>query len=325
MLTLYAVVPCYNEEEVLPMSAEILRDKWRTLMEQNAISPESRITLVDDGSTDRTWSIIRELCDGPDSLFCAVKLSHNRGHQNALLAGLETCMDVCDAAVSLDADLQDDIDVIDQFVREYENGCDIVYGVRSDRSSDSAAKRITAQGYYKFLKLLGVDILYNHADYRLMSRRALHALSQYRESNLFLRGIIPELGFPSAVVTYARKEREAGESKYTLSKMLKLAFDGITSFSVRPIRMLSALGVLTLLVAVVMGVYTLVRHFTGNTVSGWSSLMISIWFLGGLNLLALGIVGEYIGKIYGEVKQRPRYLVEQTLGLPKDARQEDLR
>lgn len=325
MLTLYAVVPCYNEEEVLPRSAGILEDKWRALMAQSAISPNSRITLVDDGSTDRTWPIIRELCARPDSLFCAVKLSHNRGHQNALLAGLETCMDVCDAAVSLDADLQDDIDVIDQFIREYENGCDIVYGVRSDRSSDSAAKRITAQGYYKFLKLLGVDILYNHADYRLMSRRALHALSQYRESNLFLRGIIPELGFSSAVVTYARKEREAGESKYTLSKMLKLAFDGITSFSIRPIRMLSVLGMLTLLAAVVMAVYTLVRHFTGNTVWGWSSLMISIWFLGGLNLLALGIVGEYIGKIYGEVKQRPRYIVEQTLGLPADSRQEDLR
>lgn len=314
MLTLYAVVPCYNEEEVLPQSAEILRNKWLSLIQGGMISPDSRITLVDDGSKDRTWEIIESLCAPADSLFCAVKLSHNRGHQAALLSGLETCMDVCDAAVSLDADLQDDIDVIDQFIQEYESGCDIVYGVRSDRSSDSAAKRITAQGYYKFLKLLGVDILYNHADYRLMSRRALHALSQYRESNLFLRGIIPELGFPSAVVTYARKERQAGESKYTLSKMLKLAFDGITSFSVRPIRLLSAVGVLTLLVAVALMIYTLVRHFTGNTVSGWASLMISIWFLGGLNLLALGIVGEYIGKIYGEVKQRPRYIVEKTLG-----------
>ena len=315
MLTLYAVVPCYNEQDMLPLSAPILRDKWRSLMDRGAISRDSRITLVDDGSADGTWQIIRELCDAPDSLFCAVKLSHNRGHQNALLAGLESVMDRCDAAVSLDADLQDDIDVIDRFIEEYENGCDIVYGVRDDRSSDSFAKRVTAQGYYKFLKLLGVDILYNHADYRLMSRRALHALSGYRETNLFLRGIIPELGFPSAVVTYARKEREAGESKYTLPKMLKLAFDGITSFSVRPIRILAVVGVLTLLVAVVMAVYTLVRHFTGNTVSGWSSLMISIWFLGGLNLLALGVVGEYIGKIYSEVKQRPRYIVEETVGL----------
>ena len=315
MLTLYAVVPCYNEEAMLPLSAPILRDKWLTLMDRGAISRDSRITLVDDGSADGTWQIIRELCDAPDSLFCAVKLSHNRGHQNALLAGLESVMDRCDAAVSLDADLQDDIDVIDRFIEEYENGCDIVYGVRDDRSSDSFAKRVTAQGYYKFLKLLGVDIIYNHADYRLMSRRALHALSGYRETNLFLRGIIPELGFPSAIVTYARKEREAGESKYTLPKMLKLAFDGITSFSVRPIRILALVGVLTLLVAVVMAVYTLVRHFTGNTVSGWSSLMISIWFLGGLNLLALGIVGEYIGKIYSEVKQRPRYIVEETVGL----------
>lgn len=316
MLTLYAVVPCYNEEEVLPQSAEILREKWQRLMTEGKISLESRIALVDDGSKDRTWSIIGELCAPADSLFCAVKLSHNRGHQNALLAGLETCMDRCDAIVSLDADLQDDIDVIDQFVEQYEAGCDIVYGVRSDRSSDRFAKRFTAQSYYKLLKLLGVDILYNHADYRLMSRRALHALAEYRESNLFLRGIIPELGFPSAVVTYARKERQAGESKYTLTKMMKLAFDGITSFSVRPIRLLSALGVATLLVAVVMAIYTLVRHFTGNTVSGWASLMISIWFLGGLNLLALGVVGEYIGKIYGEVKARPRYIVEQTLGVP---------
>lgn len=316
MLTLYAVVPCYNEEEVLPQSAEILREKWQRLMTEGKISPESRIALVDDGSKDQTWPIIAELCAPADSLFCAVKLSHNRGHQNALLAGLETCMDRCDAIVSLDADLQDDIDVIDQFVEQYEAGCDIVYGVRSDRSSDRFAKRFTAQSYYKLLKLLGVDILYNHADYRLMSRRALHALAEYRESNLFLRGIIPELGFPSAVVTYARKERQAGESKYTLTKMMKLAFDGITSFSVRPIRLLSALGVATLLVAVVMAIYTLVRHFTGNTVSGWASLMISIWFLGGLNLLALGVVGEYIGKIYGEVKARPRYIVEQTLGVP---------
>lgn len=316
MLTLYAVVPCYNEEEVLPQSAEILREKWQRLMTEGKISQESRIALVDDGSKDRTWPIIGELCAPADSLFCAVKLSHNRGHQNALLAGLETCMDRCDAIVSLDADLQDDIDVIDQFVEQYEAGCDIVYGVRSDRSSDRFAKRFTAQSYYKLLKLLGVDILYNHADYRLMSRRALHALAEYRESNLFLRGIIPELGFPSAVVTYARKERQAGESKYTLTKMMKLAFDGITSFSVRPIRLLSALGVATLLVAVVMAIYTLVRHFTGNTVSGWASLMISIWFLGGLNLLALGVVGEYIGKIYGEVKARPRYIVEQTLGVP---------
>ena len=315
MLTLYAVVPCYNEQDMLPLSAPILRDKWRSLMDRGAISRDSRITLVDGGSADGTWQIIRELCDAPDSLFCAVKLSHNRGHQNALLAGLESVMDRCDAAVSLDADLQDDIDVIDRFIEEYENGCDIVYGVRDDRSSDSFAKRVTAQGYYKFLKLLGVDIIYNHADYRLMSRRALHALSGYRETNLFLRGIIPELGFPSAIVTYARREREAGESKYTLPKMLKLAFDGITSFSVRPIRILAVVGVLTLLVAVVMAVYTLVRHFTGNTVSGWSSLMISIWFLGGLNLLALGVVGEYIGKIYSEVKQRPRYIVEETVGL----------
>ena len=314
MLTLYAVVPCYNEEEILPRSAELLREKWQGLMAAGKISADSRITLVDDGSADNTWPIIRDLCEAENSLFCAVRLSRNRGHQAALLAGLEASMDVCDACVSLDADLQDDIGVIDDFLREYEAGCDIVYGVREDRSSDSFGKRFTAQGYYKFLKLLGVDIIYNHADYRLMSRRALHGLPSYGERNLFLRGIIPELGFRTAQVAYTRQARQAGESKYTLKKMLTLAFDGITSFSVRPIRLLSVLGVLTLLVSIVMAVYTLVSHFTGNTVSGWPSLMISIWFLGGLNLLALGVVGEYIGKIYGEVKQRPRYIVEQTIG-----------
>lgn len=314
MHTIYAVVPCYNEEEVLPQSADILREKWQSLIAAGIISADSRITLVDDGSTDNTWPIIQALCETENSLFCAVKLSRNRGHQAALLAGLEAVMEVCDACVSMDADLQDDIHVIDRFIEEYEAGSDIVYGVREDRSSDSFGKRFTAQGYYKFLKLLGVDIIYNHADYRLMSCRALHALHEYGETNLFLRGIIPELGFPSSQVAYARQARQAGESKYTLKKMLTLAFDGITSFSVRPIRLLSVIGMLTLFVAVVMGLYTLVSHFTGNTVSGWSSLMISIWFLGGLNLLALGIVGEYIGKIYGEVKQRPRYIVEQTLG-----------
>lgn len=314
MLTLYAVVPCYNEEEVLPDSADKLREKWWSLIAAGRITPNSRITLVDDGSTDGTWEIIQKLCEAENSLFCAVKLSRNRGHQAALLAGLQASMNACDACVSLDADLQDDIEVIDRFITEYEAGCDIVYGVREDRSSDSFAKRFTAQSYYKVLRALGVDVIFDHADYRLMSRRALHALSRYEETNLFLRGIIPELGFPSAQVKYTRQPRQAGESKYTLKKMLSLAFDGITSFSVRPIRMLSVLGILTVLVSIAMAVYTLIRHFTGNTVSGWPSLMISIWFLGGLNLLALGLVGEYIGRIYGEVKQRPRYIIEQTIG-----------
>lgn len=315
MPTIYAVVPCYNEEEVLPQSARILEQKWRTLMGTGVISPESRITFVDDGSKDATWRIISSLTEEPNSIFAGVKLAGNKGHQNALLCGLMSCKDHCDAAISMDADLQDDIDVVDKFIEEYNNGCGIVYGVRSDRTSDSFAKRFTAEGYYKILELLGVNIVFNHADYRLMSRAALDALSQYGETNLFLRGIIPELGFQTSIVEYARKERLAGESKYTLKKMLRLAWDGITSFSVRPLRMLSVMGVLAVLVAVVMGIYTLVSHFTGNTVSGWSSLMISIWFLGGLNLVALGIVGEYIGKIYGEVKQRPRFIVEQTKGL----------
>ena len=315
MPIIYAVIPCYNEEEVLPQSARILEQKWRTLMDSGAISPESRITLVDDGSKDATWRIISALTEEPDSIFAGVKLAGNKGHQNALLCGLMTVKDHCDAAISMDADLQDDIDVVDKFVEAYKNGCGIVYGVRSDRSSDSFAKRFTAEGYYKILELLGVNIVFNHADYRLMSRAALEALSQYRETNLFLRGIIPELGFKTATVEYVRKERLAGESKYPLKKMLHLAWDGITSFSVRPLRMLSVMGALAVLVSIIMAAYTLVSHFTGNTVSGWSSLMISIWFLGGLNLLALGIVGEYIGKIYSEVKDRPRFIVEQTKGL----------
>ena len=315
MPIIYAVIPCFNEEEVLPQSARILEQKWRTLMDKGIISPESRITLVDDGSKDTTWRIITALSEEPDSIFAGVKLAGNKGHQNALLCGLMTVKDHCDAAISMDADLQDDIDVVDKFIEEYKNGCGIVYGVRNDRTSDSFAKRFTAEGYYKILELLGVNIVFNHADYRLMSRAALEALSQYGETNLFLRGIIPELGFQTATVEYARKERLAGESKYTLKKMLRLAWDGITSFSVRPLRMLSVMGALAVLVAVVMAVYTFISHFTGNTVSGWSSLMISIWFLGGLNLLALGIVGEYIGKIYGEVKNRPRFIVEQTKGL----------
>ena len=315
MPVIYAVVPCYNEEEVLPQSSRILEQKWRTLMSTGAISRDSRIMLVDDGSKDATWSIIADLAREPDSIFTGVKLAGNKGHQNALLCGLMTAKEHCDAAISMDADLQDDIDVVDKFVDEYKNGCGIVYGVRNDRTSDSFAKRFTAEGYYKILEMLGVNIVFNHADYRLMSKAALEALSQYRETNLFLRGIIPQLGFKTATVEYARKERLAGESKYTLKKMLKLAFDGITSFSVRPLRMLSVLGVVAVLVAAIMAVYTLVSHFTGNTVSGWSSLMISIWFLGGLNLVALGIVGEYIGKIYGEVKDRPRYIVERTEGL----------
>lgn len=315
MNTIYAVVPCYNEEEVLPTSSRILEEKWHSLMNAGKISPDSRITFVDDGSKDSTWQIIDALTQEPDSIFCGIKLSGNRGHQNALLCGLMTCKDYCDAAISLDADLQDDLDVVDKFIEEFETGHEIVYGVRNDRTSDSFFKRFTAEGYYHVLSLLGVNIVFNHADYRLMGHAALEALSQYKETNLFLRGIIPQLGFRTSTVEYARKERLAGESKYTMKKMLRLAFDGITSFSVRPIRLLSGVGLVTLLISVIMAIYTFIQHFMGNTVSGWSSLMVSIWFLGGLNLLALGIVGEYIGKIYGEVKQRPRFIVEQTKGL----------
>lgn len=309
---LYIVVPCYNEEEVLHETASRLKQKLQGMIDGGVIAENSRVLFVNDGSKDRTWQIITQLHEA-DPLFSGLKLSRNRGHQNALLAGLMTAKQFADMVISMDADLQDDIDAVDQFVAHYYNGCDVVYGVRSSRATDTAFKRGTAQGFYKFMRLLGVDIVDNHADYRLMSKRALEALAEYNEVNIFLRGIVPQLGFPTATVAYERKERFAGESKYPLKKMLAFAFDGITSFSVKPIRFVSVLGVVIFLVSLLMLVYALIMKILGHTVAGWSTLMGSIWMIGGIQLLCLGMIGEYIGKIYSETKRRPRYIIETFL------------
>lgn len=309
---LYLVVPCYNEEEVLPETARRLASKFDNLISAGKISEDSKILLVDDGSKDRTWEIIEGL-NGESPLFQGLKLSRNKGHQNALLAGLMTAKKECDMAISIDADLQDDVDAIDGMLEKYYDGCDVVYGVRSERKTDSAFKRVTAQGFYKVMKLLGADIIYNHADYRLMSARALNALAEFKEVNLFLRGIVPLVGFKSCTVEYKRTERFAGQSKYPLKKMISFALNGITSFSIKPIRMITALGVIIFSVSILMLVYFLIRHFTGNTVQGWTTLAASVWAIGGLQLLAIGVVGEYIGKVYMETKARPKYIIEKYI------------
>ena len=312
MKTVYFVVPCYNEQEVLHETSKRLLAKLDSLVERCMISPASRIVFVNDGSRDDTYKIITELHEA-DERFCGVKLSRNQGHQNALLAGLMTVKDKCDAAISLDADLQDDIDVIDEFVEKFNEGCDVVYGVRSSRKTDTVFKRTTALGFYKIMKFLGVEVVYNHADYRLMSKRALEALSEFKEVNLFLRGIVPLVGFKSATVEYERHERFAGESKYPFKKMMAFAIDGITSFSVKPIRMVFSLGVIIFLCSIAVLIYSLIRWAFGQTVTGWTTLIISIWALGGIQLLSLGLIGEYIGKIYKEVKARPKFIIEETL------------
>jgi len=307
--TLYIVVPCYNEQEVLPETSRRLLEKIEFLLQKQKINDKSRILFVDDGSRDATWSIISDLIES-NEYFAGVKLSRNKGHQNALLAGLATAKDRCDAAISLDADLQDDIEAIDEMVDNFIDGCDIVYGVRSSRKTDTAFKRTTAKGFYSFMRLLGVDIIDDHADYRLMSKRALEALLQFEESNLFLRGIVPQIGFKSAIVTYERHERFAGESKYPLKKMLMFAFDGITSFSVKPIRFVTLAGALIFGVSMLAMVVLLLQKLMGYTVQGWTTLMGSIWALGGIQLLSLGIIGEYIGKIYQETKRRPKFIID---------------
>lgn len=309
---LYLVIPCYNEEEVLHETAKQLLEKMNSMFERNMISRESRIMFVNDGSKDRTWEIIEEL-HASNPIYSGVKLSRNKGHQNALLAGLMTAREKADMTISLDADLQDDVNVIDQMVEKYYEGNDVVYGVRSARKTDTFFKKFTAQGFYKLMQAMGVDIVYNHADYRLMSRRALEGLSQFKEVNLFLRGIVPLIGYRSDVVTYERHERFAGESKYPLKKMLSFATDGITSFSIKPIRLITTCGFLIFMISLLMLAYFLVVHFMGRTVAGWTSTIVSIWAIGGLQLLAIGIVGEYIGKIYLETKERPKYLIEKVL------------
>ncbi|MCI5893088.1 MAG: glycosyltransferase family 2 protein [Clostridiales bacterium] len=306
---LFVVLPCYNEEEVLGETSKRLFELYSKMIGDGTISSESRIVFVDDGSRDRTWEIISGLCDS-DEVYRGVKLAHNAGHQNALLGGLMTIKDECDCAVSIDADLQDDINVIPDMVKKFDEGCDVVYGVRSDRKTDTFFKRTTAQGFYKFMSAMGVDVVYNHADYRLMSRRALNDLSSFKEVNLFLRGLVPLIGYKSDSVYYERAERFAGESKYPLKKMLSFAFDGITSFSVKPIKILWSVGVLVCIAAIIAAIYTLVSKLFGYTSDGWASLMCSIWFLGGVQLISIGVIGEYIGKIYKETKARPRYIIE---------------
>jgi len=310
--TLYIVVPCYNEDLVLSETAKRLCAKLDALIALQKVSAKSRILFVNDGSTDSTWQLIEAL-HKESPLISGLNLSRNRGHQNALLAGLHHAESRCDAAISMDADLQDDIDAIDEMLRHFLDGCDIVYGVRAKRTRDSFFKRTTAEGFYRVMKFLGASIVFNHADYRLMSARALGALREYKEVNLFLRGIVPLLGYKTETVTYERAERYAGETKYPLRKMISFAAQGITSFSSKPLRMITSLGTLIFLASIVMILYSLVRHFMGQTSSGWTSLICSIWAIGGLILLSLGVVGEYIAKIYLEVKARPSYHIDEVL------------
>jgi len=307
------IVPCYNEEEALPETAKRLSCKTRQLTNEQIISENSKIFFVDDGSSDNTWNLVEEYHTENPQDFSGIKLSGNRGHQNALLCGLLAVKDHFDVAVSIDADLQDDIDVIDKMIEKYQTGYEIVYGVRSDRKADSLKKRTTAQGFYRFMRFLGVDVVYNHADFRLMGKNALEALSGYGEVNLFLRGIIPLLGFKTGIEYYTRTERLAGTSKYPMRKMLKLAFEGITSFSIKPIRMITSLGVFIFTISIAMIVYFFARYFTGHTISGWASIACSLWGIGGLILFSVGVVGEYIGKIYLETKRRPRFHIEKIL------------
>lgn len=310
-MKLCIVVPCYNEEEVLNETASRLKLKYETLISGGQISADSRIAFVDDGSKDKTWEIISALHE-KDSCFEGIKLSRNRGHQNALLAGLMTVKDSFDAVISMDADLQDDINAVDKMVESCKKGNDIVYGVRSSRKKDSVFKRSTAHLFYKVMRWMGAETVYNHADYRLMSRRALDALQDFEEVNLFLRGMIPLIGFKSDTVYYERGERFAGESKYPFRKMLHFAFEGITSLSIRPIDLIIRLGLLLSVFGIAILIYALVQHFLGQTTAGWTSLMASIWVLGGLQLLAIGVIGKYIGKIYLETKHRPRYIIEEN-------------
>lgn len=307
------VVPCYNEEEVLHIAADALRAVLDDLVKKEKIAEDSFILFVNDGSKDRTWELIEEEHVAHPTQIRGVKLAGNVGHQFALTAGLITAKDLSDVTISIDADLQDDVAVIEQMIDKFHAGNDIVYGVRSDRSTDSFFKRFTAQGFYKVMALMGVKTVYNHADFRLMSRRAVEQFSQYKESNLFLRGMMPLIGYQTDSVYYERKERVAGESKYPLKKMLALAFNGITSFSIKPISLITGLGIIIIIGCVLAAVYALVSYFTGNVVPGWTSLILSIWFIGGVQLLAIGLVGQYIGKIYVEVKHRPRYNIEKVL------------
>ncbi len=307
---LYIVIPCYNEEEVLPITAPMFLNKINSLSEAGKISEKSRVLFVNDGSRDKTWDIISSLAE-KDNRYCGICLSRNRGHQNALLAGLMEARDKCDITISIDCDGQDDINAMDEMVNEYHNGCEIVYGVRSSRETDTFFKRTTAQGFYKLMSSMGVETIYNHADYRLISSKALNEFANFEEVNIFLRGMIPLVGFKSTSVFYERKERIAGESHYPLKKMLALAFDGITSLSVKPIRLITAFGTVVALLSFIGIIWSVIVAIIGKSVAGWASLTSILCFLGGVQLMSLGIIGEYVGKIYLETKKRPRFIISE--------------
>jgi polyisoprenyl-phosphate glycosyltransferase len=309
---LYVVIPCYNEEEVLAETTRQLKIKMKEMIKEKLISAKSKVMYVNDGSKDKTWSIIKEIAE-KEELFTGITLSRNRGHQNALLGGLMTAKKYADVVISMDADLQDDINAMKEMIKKYREGNDIVYGVRSARKKDTFFKRVTAEGFYKFMKFLGVDCVYNHADYRLTSKRVLDEFENFKEVNLFLRGMFPLIGYKSDVVYYERNERFAGESKYPLKKMLNFAWDGITSFSVKPLRFICILGFLILFVSIGIMLYSLIMKLNGNTVAGWTFLSISIWFIGGLQMICIGVIGEYIGKMYSETKARPRFIISENL------------
>ncbi len=309
---LYIVIPCYNEEEALPITAEKLIALTDDMIRRSLIDANSRITLVDDGSRDRTWQVVSDLCKR-DKRFEGVKLAHNAGHMNALWAGMTMAAKKCDCVITIDADLQDDINAMYGFLEKYSEGADVVSGVRSSRKKDTFFKRTTAQGFYKLMNRMGVEMVYNHADYRLLSRRALEALLSFSEVNMFLRGMVPMLGFNTAIVEYERGERVAGESKYPLKKMIAFAMEGVTSLSNKPIRLVTLAGVICGLLGVVMAIYVLVSLFRGHSVAGWASIMMSIWLLGGMQLVALGLIGEYVGKIYMETKRRPKFILEEYI------------
>ncbi len=309
---LYLVIPCYYEEVVLPETSKRLVKILEGLIKKKVISEKSKVMYVNDGSKDKTWELIKNI-NKNNPMFTGICLSRNRGHQNALVAGLLTAKEYADVVISMDADLQDDINAIDEMLEKYYDGCDIVYGVRSARKTDTFFKRVTAEGFYKFMQMMGVDVVYNHADYRLTSKKVLNNFQDYKEVNLFLRGIFPLIGYKSDKVYYERAERFAGESKYPLKKMLNFAWDGITSFSVKPLRFICTLGFVILFISIIIMIYSLVRKLTGNTIDGWTFLNISIWFIGGLQMISLGIIGEYVGKMYNETKARPRFIVAENL------------
>lgn len=310
--TLYVVIPCYNEEEVLTETTKQLKKKMESLIKNKKISKESRVMYVNDGSKDKTWELIKKIHE-KEELFTGITLSRNRGHQNALLAGLMTAKNYADVVISMDADLQDDINAIDEMIDKYHEGKDIVYGVRSSRKKDTWFKKTTAQGFYKFMEFMGVDVVYNHADYRLTSKKVLDEFENFKEVNLFLRGMFPLVGYSSDIVYYERAERFAGESKYPLKKMLNFAWDGITSFSVRPIRMVLNVGIIIFIVSILVLLYCLIVKILGRAVNGWTFIVCSIWLVAGIQMLSIGIIGEYIGKIYSETKARPRFIISENL------------